>query len=215
MVSLKGCSKTLKRFRPFVSERRIVHNVTERNDESSIGVGKPGERTIHSMHMHALPFPSVCVCVCVLADLNRQTGRPCFVRPLLRRVAFSRYRGCWCGSMWEWVTSFIGCIRERFLANRLVEHRSASSRQGNRLTRMFFTPSVESTILASLLSDIIFLNGRIYLFVSWFVQKLYDYIFLFDKLIDVIKKERKQKNKFDYFRVFLKCFIRLLICNYL
>lgn len=88
------------------------------------------------------PFQAqyVCARVCALADLNRQTGRPCFVRPLLRRVAFSRYRGCWCGSMREWVTSFIGCIR--LLANRLVEHRSASSRQGNRLTRMFFTPSV-------------------------------------------------------------------------
>lgn len=216
-MSLKGCSKTLKRFRPFVSERRIVHNVTERNDESSIGVGKPGERTIHSMHMHALPFPSVCVCVCVCARRFESANRPTVFRataptksgifPISRLLMRLDVR---MSNLFYWMYT------------RTVP-RQPISRASIR-----FVPSRESTYSNVFHPFRWIYDSRITSF--WYHLPQWEnlsicfmirtkivrlYIFFFDKLIDVIKKERKQKNKFDYFRVFLKCFIRLLICNYL
>lgn len=105
---------------------------------------------MHSMHM--CPFHGQARAryghVRVLADLNRQTGRPCFVRarataptksgifPISRLLMRLDVR---MSNLFYWMYTLAPTVPR----HRLVEHRSASSRQGNRLTRNFFTPSYD------------------------------------------------------------------------
>lgn len=92
-----------------------------------------------------VPFPRTSARIRVLTDLNRQTGRPCFVRArataptksgifpisrLLMRLDVKM------SNPFYWMYTLAPTVPR----HRLAEHRSVSSRQGNRLTRNFFSP---------------------------------------------------------------------------
>lgn len=119
----------------------------------------------------------------VLTDLNRQTGRPCFVRarataptksgifPISRLLMRLDVR---MSNLFYWMYTLAPTVPR----HRLVEHRSASSRQGNRLTRKSFTPSVGlrfSPLFSSIIFQLLYPLQFIYCVFFWFIRSVKSY----------------------------------------